>query len=310
MNILEFAKAFPDEESCEMRLKEYRLKKGVVCPHCGSTEHYWKSDKKSFECKKCRYRQSLKANTAMHGSKLPLRYWFIAITLLSSTKNSFSALELQRLTEHKNYNPIWALAQKVREAMGKRDDRYQMSGMMELDDGFFTTETPEEERGKKLKRGRGSQRKSKVLVMASVKEGKPTKSHDKPTAVRYIKMQVMEDLKAKTVDAIVSEMVNKDAKIVSDDSTSYVNLKDYVAEHNPTVIPKKDTGKVLPWVHIAISNAKRLFLNVFHTLSPKYIQNYINEFCWKFNRRYFGDGLFDRLIITVLDSKNTFRYNI
>ena len=42
----------------------------------------------------------------------------------------------------------------------------------------------------------------------------------------------------------------------SDDSTSYVNLKDIVKEHHPQVIPKKEIGRVLPWVHIAISNAK------------------------------------------------------
>jgi hypothetical protein len=83
-----------------------------------------------------------------------------------------------------------------------------------------------------------------------------------------------------------------------------------VATHIPKVIPKEDVGKVLPWVHVAISNAKRLLLDVYHDICPKYIQNYLSEYCWKFNRRYFGDKLFERLIISSINYKNEFRYNI
>ena len=90
MRLIDFMQVFPDEESCGRKLREYREAQGVVCPHCGGKEHYWKGDKKCFECKRCHYRQGLKANTVMHGSQLPLRYWFITMHLLTSTKKSFS----------------------------------------------------------------------------------------------------------------------------------------------------------------------------------------------------------------------------
>ncbi|KAA6342869.1 hypothetical protein EZS27_009420 [termite gut metagenome] len=102
----------------------------------------------------------------MHLSKLPFRYWFVAFHLLTSTKKSFSAKELQRQLEHKNYEAIWALLHKLRMAVGKRDEQYALSGILELDEGFFSTEMNEEDKRKPLKRGRGSQKKSKVLVMA------------------------------------------------------------------------------------------------------------------------------------------------
>ncbi len=111
----------------------------------------------------------------MHGSNLSFRYWFIAIHLLTSTKQSFSASELQRQLGHKRYEPIWLLLHKLRSVMGKRDGQYELSGIIELDEGFFTTEIPEEEKKKPLKRGRGSQRKSKVLVMA---ESTPVKDDE------------------------------------------------------------------------------------------------------------------------------------
>lgn len=60
-------------------------------------------------------------------------------------------------------------------------------------------------------------------------------------------------------------------------------------------------GQILPWVHIAISNAKRLFLDVYHDICPGYIQNYLSEFCWKFKRRTTGDEMLDRLVVVDLD---------
>ena len=310
MKLIDFISEFPDEESCKTKLREYRERHGVVCPRCGSILHYWKRDKECFECKSCHYRQSLKANTVMHGSQLPVRYWFIAMHLLTSTKKSISASELQRQLGHRNYNPIWAMLHKFRAAMGTRDSRYEVSGMVEVDEGFFSTEVPEGDKGKPLKRGKGSQKKTKVLVMAQTGAGKPTKKSDKPTSVKYIKMIVIDDLKSETVDGKVRLNVDPSSTLISDDSKSYTNFCKLVKEHIHQVISPKEVGKVLPWVHIAISNAKRLLLDIYHDIRPEYLQNYLNEFCWKFNRRFFGDALFDRLMLAAVAYKNQFRYNI
>jgi len=311
MNLLNFVEQYPDEVSCRLKWKAFRDKQGVECPKCKGTAHYWKKDKESYECKNCGCRQSLRSNTVMHGSNLPFRYWFAAIHLLTSTKKSFSASELQRQLGHKRYEPIWLLLHKLRSVMGKRDEQYQLSGIIELDEGFFTTEISEEEKKNPLKRGRGSQRKSKVLVMAEstpVEDDRQTKG-GKPRKVNYIKMIVIPDLKADTITPLVEENVSCKSVIDSDDSTSYTDLKDVVQEHNPQVIAKEDVGKVLPWVHIAISNAKRQFFNIYHQLDSLHLQNYLNEFCYKFNRRYFGENLFDRLMLASVSYKNEFRYN-
>ena len=262
MKLIDFISKFPDEESCRTKLREYRERHGVVCPRCGSILHYWKRDKECFECKSCHYRQSLKANTVMHGSQLPVRYWFIAMHLLTSTKKSISASELQRQLGHRNYNPIWAMLHKLRVAMGTRDSRYEVSGMVEVDEGFFSTEVPEGDKDKPLKRGK------------------------------------------------VRLNVDPSSVIISDDSKSYTNFCKLVKAHIHQVIRPKGVGKVLPWVHIAISNAKRLLLNIYHDIRPEYLQNYLNEFCWKFNRRFFGEALFDRLMVAAVAYKNQFRYNI
>jgi hypothetical protein len=95
-----------------------------------------------------------------------------------------------------------------------------------------------------------------------------------------------------------------------DHSTSYTNFNTLVREHRPKIIPKKEVAKMLPWVHITISNAKRMLLDIFHDIKPEYLQNYLNEFCYKSNRRYFGEHRFDRLMVAAVTYKNQFRYNI
>ncbi|MBP8945805.1 MAG: IS1595 family transposase [Paludibacteraceae bacterium] len=94
--------------------------------------------------------------TVMENSKLPFMYWYIAMHLLTSTKKSFSAAELQRQLGHKRYQPIWEMECKLRDVMGKRDNLYQLTDEVELDNAFITTLIPEEEKDKPLKRGVGS----------------------------------------------------------------------------------------------------------------------------------------------------------
>ncbi|RNC63209.1 IS1595 family transposase, partial [Proteiniphilum sp. X52] len=106
----------------------------------------------AYECKRCRARQTLRSGTVMQHSNLPYRYWFVAMHLLTATKGSFSAAELQRQLGHKRYQPIWEMVNKLRDVMGKRDDEYTLEGAIELDDAFFSTEISLEERDKPLKR--------------------------------------------------------------------------------------------------------------------------------------------------------------
>ena len=308
MNLIDFISEFPNEESCKEKFKEYREHVGVVCSKCGGKSHYWKKDKEQFECKACGTRTTLKSGTVMHKSKLPFRYWFIAMHFLTSTKKSFSAKEIQRQLGHNRYHPIWHMVHKLRAAMGKRDGEYILAGQIELDEGYFSTERPAEQKHEELKRGRGSQKKTKVLVMAESEIMESPKKGKKPRRVGYLKMKVIEDLKKESITPLVKSLVNSNSSIDTDGSNSYVALSNFVEHHNAEVIPKDKVGEKLPWVHIAISNAKRQLLNTFHDIKPEFLQNYLDEFCYKFNRRYFGEALFNRLLVACVSYKNEFRY--
>ncbi|KAA6331186.1 hypothetical protein EZS27_020178 [termite gut metagenome] len=111
-----------------MHFKAQRNQIGVVCPKCDGKQHYWFKNKLSYEGKHCGARQSLRSGMVMEHTKLPFLYWYIAIHFRAISKKSFSSSELQRQLEHKRYQPIWELANKLRDVTGKCDEIYSLSG--------------------------------------------------------------------------------------------------------------------------------------------------------------------------------------
>lgn len=310
MKLLDFSRHYPDEAACRRAFKEMRDRKGVICQHCGSRDTFWLESKGQYQCKHCRRRTTLRSGTVMHGSKLPFMYWFIAMHLLTATKKSISAAELQRQLGHKRYQPIWEMMHKLRSVMGKRDGEYALEGCVELDEGFFSTEVPAERKSEKLKAGAGSQRKTKVLVMAESSPVEMPKRGKKVKYVGHIKMAVIPDMKSSTIDAVASDCIDNNSHITTDASASHVHFKNIFARHIPQVIEPEEIGRILPWVHIAIANAKTLFADMYHGVKPEFLQEYLNEFCYKFNRRYFGEELFGRLLSISASYRADFAHRI
>ena len=130
MNLLKFFKKYPDESTCIEGFKLKRLEMGVLCKKCGHSEHYFRKTDLKFQCKKCGFRLSLRSGTVMENSKLPFQYWMICIELMTVSKKSFSALELQRMLGHKRYEPIWFMMHKIRRVMSKREGKYKLNGCL------------------------------------------------------------------------------------------------------------------------------------------------------------------------------------
>ena len=136
MDLKSESEAFKNEEICRAKFKAYRDAKGVTCPKCGCEEHYWKSDKSQYECKKCKTRVTLRSGTLMHGSKLPFKYWFTAMHLLSS-KEKLSAKDIQRQLGHNRYQSILEMMQKLRFAMANSNQ--SLVGKAKFEEVFFST---------------------------------------------------------------------------------------------------------------------------------------------------------------------------
>ena len=301
MNLIKFIEEFPDEQSCKGHFKQQREKEGIVCKKCGCGRHYWLEGKCIWQCSGCGFRTTLRSGTIMQASKLPFRKWYLAMAFMTFSKKGISAKEMQRQLGHRYYEPIWLMMHKLRESMGQRDDLYKLEGMIEFDGASVSVATPQEEQ-KELKRGRGSQKKADIAVMAesTVLEDLQSGRHERH--VRYFKMKVMQDHRAEGVDSLLQGSLAGKNIVFSDKSTSYVNISEYVDVHINVISDKLTTKNELKWVHIAIANLKRNLLGVYHKIKWEYLQNYLNEFCYKLNRRCFGDKLFDRLIIASINA--------
>jgi len=301
VNIIKFIEQFPDESSCQAHLRMVRERNGIKCKKCGCEKHYWLQAKKQWQCSSCNFRTTLKSGTMFQDSNLPLRKWYLAMAFMSFSKKGISAMELQRQLEHARYRTVWSMMHRIRAAMGKRDSLYELEGMVEFDEGYFATETNEKQR-RNLKRGRGSQKQTNVAVMAESTPLEDLETGKVERHVRYFKMKALDNHKTDGVNNVLEKSLSDQCIVFSDKSSSYVDISDYVEMHVSEISTKETTISTLPWVHIAISNAKRTFLGIYHKINGKYLQLYLDEFCYKLNRRYFGDRLFDRLAIAMSDN--------
>ncbi|TVZ28660.1 ISXO2 transposase-like protein [Gillisia sp. Hel_I_86] len=298
MNLLHFIEQFPDETSCKVHLRDVRERDGLICKKCNGTKHYWLKAKWMWQCSDCRFRTTLRSGTMMEHSNLPVRTWYLAMAFMTYSKKGISATELQRQLNHSRYTTIWSLMHKIRTAVGKRDDLYKLEDMVEFDEGYFEVATKEKDK-QQLKRGRGSQRQSNVAVMAESTPLEDLQTGKKSSHCRYFKMKVLDTHRAEEVNTTIANSFDEMSIVFSDKSTSYVDISDYVEMHVTEKSSRETTVTTLKWVHIAISNAKRTLLGIYHKIKGKYLQNYLHEFCYKLNRRYFGERLFDRLVLAV-----------
>jgi transposase-like protein len=172
--------------------------------------------------------------------------------------------------------------------MAEQDRRYKLKGIVELDDAYWG------DKDKGEKRGRGTT-KSKVLVAVSTDT---QKEH-----AGFVKMEVVKKLNQDTVSKFVKENIEPGSKIQTDDLNIYNALADLGVEHEQ--YPLVSGEKPLPWVHIIISNAKTFCLGTYHRFGRKHLQAYLDEFCYRFNRRFWEDQLFDRLLTACTNCGST-----
>jgi hypothetical protein len=300
MKIIKFFEEFPDEHSCKIHFKNEREKTGIVCKKCNNTKHYWLQSRWQWQCASCSFRTCLRSGTIMHKTKINFQTFYMCMAFMSATKKGISACEMQRQIGHKRYTTVWTLMHRLRDAMGQRDDRYKLDGTIEFDEGYFPHSSNV---SSVLKRGRGSQKQQNVAVAAESTPLEDLNTGNKSSQFRYAKMKVLQSHQAEELNKIAQENIKAKSDLITDKSTSYDDFSKLFDSHNVYKSTKELTKTTLRWVHITISNAKRNLLGVYHMMTKSKLQNYLNEFCYRLNRRYFGEKLFERLVLATISAK-------
>ena len=284
MDLISFQKQFSTEEACRERLFTLRWPEGFRCPKCGCQESYRIENRTLFQCVECRHQTSLTAGTIMHRTRTPLVKWFWAIFLVSTDKRGLSALALSRKIDI-GLKCAWTMLHKIRKAMETRDAGYQLAGLIQVDDAFFNGGV---NKGGD-KRGRGTNKVS-VIVMAAVKD----------EAITFAKMEVVEDVESDAIKSVLEVHVAPGQTVRSDGFPAYNVVKDIGLTHDKQIVyPKHGAPRydVLKWVNILVSNAKAFILGTYHGVQKKHLQRYLDEFCYRFNRRFWPGQAFDRLLL-------------
>jgi transposase-like protein len=275
----DFQEKFSTEEDCRKYLFQKRWPKGFICPKCGNTTFYELEDQVHYQCARCKRQTSVTAGTLMHKTHLQLRYWFWAIYLISRDKRGISAVALKNALKV-SYPTAWHLLHKIRIAMGSKEQDYVLNGVIVLDDAFFGGKT----KGKK--RGRGTE-KANVIVAVSL---------NKDQKSLFAKMLVVENLKDTTISPEIKKIIETGSVLRTDAHQTLANLQDYLHEVIVSYEDPELAESVFHWVNVIIANAKSFILGTFHGLPKKYLSRYLDEYCYRFNRRFCEHQIFAKLV--------------
>ena len=293
--LAEFQQQFPDAARCAAFLYVRRWPDGFVCPACGKGRAVaLKSRPRLFECLDCGRQTSLTAGTAMHRSKLPLTTWFWAAHVTATHSNGMSARQLEDQLGV-TYKTAWLLSQKLRRSMID-PDRDLLEGVVEVDQ----TEIPFRVGDTFFEPGAAG----KILIAGAVEaidrgagEAKPKRKGEKYLDTRSgrLRLAAIADNSANSIEAFVRANVKPGAMLLTDGHASYPGLSgDY--RHDPRLVGKMAAHIVLPWSHRAFALMKRWALGTYHGLRRKHIDAYLNEFVFRYNRRFHRHVSFETIL--------------
>jgi transposase-like protein/ribosomal protein L37AE/L43A len=281
VSLLEWQKRYGTERACVNELTKVRWPNGFQCPECGSQKAYYIENRQLHQCSQCRHQVSATAGTLFHSTKLPLVKWFWAIYLVASDKGGISALRASKLL-----GVSWPTAQsillKIRTAMAHRDSIYRLGRLIEFDDTYVG--------GKRTgKRGRGAAGKRPVLVAVETKGN----------TAGFVAMEAVDSVSKDTVRQFLAKHL-KPSQTVKTDALPALNAVNETQTHEKKVTPPEEASQWLPLVHIIIGNMKTFINGTFHGVSSRHLQEYLNEFCYRFNRRFWEPELPLRLLNACL----------
>jgi transposase-like protein len=280
----EFFEEFGTAEQCEQALARWRWPDGFICPSCDSNRHCELRCRKLYQCHNCHQQTSLTSGTIFAGTKLPLNKWFLAMHLLTQSKNGMSALALKR-NIGVSYNTAWSVKHKIMQVMKERDDRKPLEGIIQLDDAYIGGEMS----GGKV--GRGSENKTPfVAAVACDDEGHPVR----------MSMHVVGGFKLTEIARWAKRHLAPGSVVISDGLACFSAVTVANCEHQSIVTgggPKSVTKEEFAWVNTMIGNVKNAITGTYHSVggNHKHLPRYLAEFCYRFNRRFNLEDMLPRL---------------
>lgn len=290
-SLMEFMREFPDDESCLEHLWRARYSddgEHADCPKCGREQVPFRKyataqGRQSWTCTQCGHHVHPTSGTIFQGSSTSLTLWYYAMYLVTSTRCGISAKQLERQIGV-SYKTAWRMLNKIRNQLMTEDDE-PLSGEVEADETYIGGKPRASDTYRARQRAKaeghpwktsGYARKATTTVFAAVERG------------GRVRATVVPDSSSKTLGQAVERYVLPESVLFTDEWQSYLQVgKKFTAHHR---IRHAEAIYVSGDVHTQtiegfFSNLKRGISGVYHSVSSKWLQGYLNEYAWRYNER-------------------------
>jgi len=277
-SLYDFFEQFPDEQSVIDHLRAIRWKDGAFCPYCGHDKIYHFKDKRTHKCGSCRKRFSIKVGTIFEDTKLPLRKWFAAIWLITSHKKGIASTQLAKDLKM-TQKSAWFVLHRLRYAAKTKSFNKPLDGEVELDETYVGGKETNKPLSKRQSGTQGG--KGKASVFGMLERG------------GEFRAQHVADVTGSTVNRLVRQNMQAGANVMTDEHPAYGQLDKAYSRH--AVNHSRNEYVRHYFCHIngiegAWSLFKRQVNGTHHWISVKHLQAYLDEMCFRYNRRDMMEG--------------------
>lgn len=285
----DFQGEFPNDGACLEYIKEQRWPDGKAdCVKCGVVrKHHRVGNRTAYACDYCGHHIYPLAGTIFEKSSTSLRLWFYAMYLMGSTRCGISAKQIQRETGV-TYKTAWRMFRQIRSLLSEGD--LQLEGpTVEIDETYY---------GGVRKYGAGrpmrGDKKKAVIIAIVQRRGKAI-------------AKVIPDISGASLLGFVRKHVIPGSTIYTDELSGYAGIGTMMTKHRQPAryrhlrIRHKDKVYVRGDIHTNSvegfwSLLKRGINGVYHSVSRKYLQTYLDEYCFRYNRRHDGNLQFKSIL--------------
>lgn len=277
--ILQFQERFPNDEAALEEIKQLKFGDTLDCPKCGKNNKFYKLEgRMAYSCAFCRHQIYPLKGTIFEKSTTPLRLWMYAMYLMAQTRAGISAKQLERELGV-TYKTAFRMFHKIRELMA--DDDRDLTGEVEVDEVYMHPNPRFRTTAKK--------HNSEVVIGMVERKGMAKMRHVKSSGTRSIMPEVLKE-------------VFPDATVYTDQHQVYTFLKKWGYEHYNVNHQRMEfvNGNIHTQnVENLFSNLKRGIRGVYRHVDAKYLQNYVNEYAFRYSNRD-NPQMFDLILKRVI----------
>ena len=297
-NLIELITYFKDEQMCREYLEQIRWDGNITCPYddCKYDKVFKYSNGKVYCCAKCERQFSIRVGTIFENSKISLQKWFAAIYLITSHKKGVSSLQL-----HKDIGvtqkTAWFMLHRIRHSLGFHTSTEKLNGICEADETYVGGQEKNKHKDKKTKGTQGRSVKTKIAIAGIVERG------------GELRAKKVDNTSGLILKPFILDNLDDGSRLNTDEWLGYKGLSKIfdhqIVKHNMKQYVVGDVYTNTMESFWAL--LKRGITGIYHSMSSKHIQSYIDEFVFRYNTRGYNESYRFDVMLNNINGRLTYK---